>query len=261
MFGATGWRRRFQLTVEDMSRVGGPNGSMQPTGNRFKRNSQQRPSWYFKGGRIGEASLRVLPTAADFDPVIIQGVLTVIERWGCMAAKPQMGYGWIQLVSPPPLDVQQFVTRMQSTAAAQPSTASELPSIDKMFFAQVSAPDNGITATLNMKYDLRAAFRTAFNGDRTLRHWVCGYVRGKERQASKISFTQAVDGTVRVWGWIPDRIPVQGITRDQVVSQINTTLAAYGSINSWREFDSVRDSIGRQSDKVAFLTSLLEERP
>lgn len=259
-FGATGWARRFRLMIEDRTISGGPDNVKQPTGNRFKSNGQQRPSWYFKGGRTGELELRIAPTAAGCDPILVQGVLALIERCGGLAAKPQLGYGWIELVSGPLLEIGQFVSKVQSIAGSQPGTASGLPSLDKMFFAQVSSPDIGIAATLNMKYDLRGAFRSTFIGNRTLRHWVCGSVRGNERRASKISFTQAVDGVVRVWGWIPDRIPGQGITRDQVVGQINATLTAYGTVSSWREFDSARDTVSRQSDIAAFLRSLLEER-
>jgi len=258
MFGATGWARRFRLTIEDRTGAGGPDGTKQPTGNRYKGDGKTRPSWYFKGGRIGELTIKIVPTASDFDPVGILGPLVLIERWGGLGAKPQLGYGQIKIESAPSLDPDEFARGVQTIAATQPGTRPDLPSLDRMFFAEMQAPDAGVTATLNVKYDLRAAFRTAFDGNQTLRHWVCGSVRGEQRQASKISISQAVNGAVRVWGWIPENVPA-GATRDQVVDKIRAALEVYGTLRYWREFDSGRDSLGRQRDIAAYLISLLEE--
>ena len=258
MFGATGWARRFRLIVQDRTSQGGPQGSKQPAGNRFKRDGRTRPSWYFKGGREGDLELRIVPTGPDFDPAIIQGTLSLIERHGGLAAKPQLGYGWIEIASAPSFSVSAFVEKLRSTAAQQPTANGDLPSLDTMFFAQLQVPESGLTPTLNLRYDLRSVFRSAFNGDRRLRPWVCGYVRGNERQASKINVTQAVDSVVRVWGWIPNNTPVQGVGRDEVVDQIQATLGAYGTLKSWREFDSERDSVNRFSENKGYLAHLLE---
>ncbi|MFQ5874203.1 MAG: hypothetical protein ACE5JL_10430, partial [Dehalococcoidia bacterium] len=169
-----------------------------------------------------------------------------------------LGYGWIEIVSAPSFSVSAFVEKLRSTAAQQSAANGDLPSLDTMFFAQLQVPESGLTPTLNLRYDLRSVFRSAFNGDRRLRHWVCGYVRGNERQASKINVTQAVDSVVRVWGWIPNNTPVQGVGRDEVVDQIKATLGAYGTLESWREFDSERDSVKRFAEIKGYLAHLLE---
>jgi len=258
MFGATGWARRFRLLVHDRTASAGPTGARQPTGDRFKRDGRTRPSWYFNGGREGDLELRIVPTGPDFDPAIIQGTLSLIERHGGLAAKTQLGYGWIEIASAPSFNVTVFVSKLHSTAAEQPAANSDLPSLDTMFFAHLQVPESGLTPALNLKYDLRAAFRLAFNGDQRLRHWVCGHVRGNERRASKISITQAVDGTARVWGWIPDRVPVKGVTRGQVIEQIRATVQTYGTVQSWREFDAAQDTAGRHTRIDDYLASLLE---
>lgn len=259
MFGATGWARRFRLIINDRTASAGPTGARQPTGDRFKRDGKTRPSWYFNGGREGGLELRIVPTGPDFDPAIIQGTLSLIERHGGLAAKPQLGYGWIEIASAPSFSVTAFVDKLRSTAAEQPAANGDLPSLNTMFFAQLQVPESGLTATLNLKHDLRAAFRSAFNGNQRLRHWVCGYVRGNnERRASKISITQAVNGTIRVWGWIPGRVPVKEVTRSQVIEQISATVQTYGTVQTWREFDSARDTAGRHTRIDEYLASLLE---
>jgi len=263
LFGATGWRRRFRMLVTDRTASSGPNGALQPTGNRYKRDGKARPSWYFKGGRTGRLELRFVPTTSDFDPILLHGTVKLITRWGGLAAKPQLGYGLTEIVSQSvSFEPSRFVTAISELAALQPAgSPTTLPSLDRMFFAEIDTPDRGVTATLNMKYDVRAAFRQAFGNNQRLRHWVCGYVRGNERQASKISYSQAVGGGVRIWGWIPDNVPVSGVTRDQVIEQIRNTLSAYGTVSQWREFDSHRDTTGRETDFMTFLASLLEDRP
>ena len=220
MFGATGWARRFRLTVEDRTSSGGPTHPQRPTGDRYKRDGRTRPAWYFKGGREGDLELRIVPANDDFDPITIRGTLSLIERHGSLAAKPQLGYGWIGIASAPCFDAATFVGNMRSIAAEQSGTGSDLPSLDTMFFAQLEVGRSGLAPTLNLRYDLRAAFRSASNNSQRLRHWVCGYVCGNERQASKISITQAVDGALRIWGWIPDHTPVKGVTRDEIVESI-----------------------------------------
>jgi hypothetical protein len=111
-----------------------------------------------------------------------------------------------------------------------------------------------------LRYDVRAKFRISFSNNQKLRHWVCGRVSG-DREASKIFFSQSVNGVMRVWGWLPD-LPTdfQRITRDQVIGEIKQTIADFGGIESWREFNSDRDTCGKQTDISAYLRSLLEER-
>ena len=254
LFGATGWRRRFRLVVRDTTRPDGPTGTHRPTGDRFKRDGKTRPSWYFNNGpgRGGTITVSVIPLASDFDPNVILGLFELIELHAGLAAKTQLGYGWIKIGKSPSLNVPAFVQAMQSAAAARPGDSEGLPSLKEMFFAQIETKDQGITATLNLKYDFRAAFRNAFGGNKTLRHSICGTVKDG-RQASKISLSQAVNGTMRVWGWIPEDLRVPNVTRSQVVDEIKATIKIFGALKSWREYDP------SQVDGATFLTSLLEK--
>jgi hypothetical protein len=246
----------------------GPTGEQTTSGSRFKPGStteqSTRPVWYFSNGpgRGGTVSLTVIPLATEFDPRVILGPLQLIERHASLAAKTQLGYGWMHFTSEqtPAFAAAQFASGMHAIAAAHPCPNSGLPALDEMFFAQVKSPDGGITATLNLRYDLREAFRSAFSGDQTLRHFICGVVKGKDRQASKFCCSQEVNGIMRVWGWIPHELPVQGVTRDQVVNEVWTTIAKCGrTIQGWREFNSSRDTVSPgQTDRVAFLASLLQ---
>ena len=84
-----------------------------------------------------------------------------------------------------------------------------------------------------------------------------GTVKG-QRQAGKISISQVVDGTMKVWGWVPDKLPGNGVSRDDVVQAIYDTANTYGQISRWWEFNASRDS-RPLDDPREFLSSLLEE--
>jgi len=265
-FGATGWARRFRLIVSDSTRAEGQTQTLRATGNRLGRPAkdgrQQAPSWYFNNGqgRGGEFDLKVIPTDPNFDPMIIYGVLKLIEQHAGLAAKTQMGYGRIQVQPGNDFDPVQFVQKMQDIATQQPTSpeTAELPAFTDMFFAQIKPQEQGLTATVNLKFDVRAAFRESFGNNQTLRHWVCGSVQGNNRQASKIQTGQAIDGVMAVWGWIPQQLPVINVTREQVIDEIKKTIAGYGSIVYWHEFNSNRDTLARHTDRTIFLNTLLQ---
>ena len=269
IFGATGWKRRFRLLVEDSSTAGGPTGTHQPTGARYtKGGPPKRPTWYFNGGRIGTVVLSIISLDSDFDPLLILGLLKLIEKNAAMAAKPQLGYGIVKLIDAPTLDVDAFLKEITHRLQQPWSNNQNEPSLAEMFFAEVT-PDSRNQATavqtmLNLKYDLRAAFRTAPTGlippDLTmLRHFICGKEQpDEERQASKIAISQPIGGRLRIWGWIPSSLPVRGTSQSSVVDIIYGTLSGFGTVNRWRKFQSLHDPIKLLNMK-GFLKSLLEE--
>ncbi len=253
IFGATGWKRRFRLVMTGSVNEAGPGSKNQTTGNRYKKNSQEHPAWYFKGkGRAGNIHLTLTSLNPAFDPTHLLGPLFLAAEYGGVAAKNQMGYGWVVVDHAPPFSPLDFINSIYlSTNYSSP----DLPSFDKMFFAELETNDRDIKATLNLKYDIRNTFRTTFTSE-TLRHFICGTVHG-ERMASKIFMTQEVDGKMRVWGWIPEQLPVPTISRESILSALHSTIGKYGAISKWREFSSQRDTLAPgQSDTKAFFVSL-----
>jgi CRISPR-associated protein Cmr1 len=253
VFGATGWKRRFRLSVSGQMEGSGPTTHQQPTGNRYKRDGRTPPSWYFKGpGQSGEFTISITPSSREFNPILITGLLKLINGYGGLAAKTQMGYGWIEFTETPEFDPDHFLKNIHISAG---SPDAKLPALENMFFCELETTDHGITAVLNAKFDVRELFRESLDNT-DLRHFVCGTVKGT-RQGSKIFISQAVNDRMRVWGWIPHQLPVRGYTRPQVVGEIHATLSKYGKISGWREFNSPRDlKTPHISDPRKFLVSL-----
>lgn len=261
LFGATGWARRFRLVIEDRTRADGPVGAFGADGQPVSRRGRDRPpgpTWYFPGpGRSGSFSLSIVPLAPDLDPNLLLGILTLIERHAALGARTQLGYGRIQLEDAPTLDVPAFVASLRQAAEEMPAPSAGLPALDEMFFARIETRKQPLAAVLGLRRDLRASFRTAFGGNRELRHFICGTVAGG-RQASKVSCSQAVQGVVHVWGWIPQALP--HASRDAVMDHIARTLASLGHVRSWREYGSPRDTVlPSPPDRAAFVASLLQK--
>ena len=92
LFGATGWRRRFRLKVaEDNTK---PAWNPPPDMLNVRPPDRTR-GWYLPPGQMGTFTLRF-----DGDDEILQELAALflfLERWGGLGAKPQLGYGVVEI--------------------------------------------------------------------------------------------------------------------------------------------------------------------
>ena len=276
VFGATGWSRRFRLTVEEQTSRPTPNRELFTDGSRFKVNGKDRPIWYFKGGLDNDIELKVIPLSPGFDTNLILGIFKLIEKRASLAAKSQLGYGFIQIQSSiPAFDYEAFIksvtenlNRCVSEQTAQ--NQSSYPNLKNFFFAELAVPlkpgQYAVTPLLNLKYDIRKAFRpkpkpTETNQERDLRHFVCGTTSG-ELISSKIFMSQVVGGKMRVWGWLPDQMQVFNVhtkkremanyyNRENAMAVIRAEINKFGKLSAWKEFAAT-------DDPKQYLKSLLE---
>lgn len=159
-------------------------------GQRFKKrrnptDPQRKPSWFFTNGQEGSIGFAVVPLARDFDSALILGLLRLISNHTGLAAKAQLGYGTVQIVSSSqPFDDEKFSKNVKDAAKERPAPRNRLPNVDEMFFARVQAPSatlaesqGALVAALNLKFDLRATFRQPPNEKPELRHSLFGLSR------------------------------------------------------------------------------------
>ena len=111
-----------------------------------------------------------------------------------------------------------------------------------MFFAKVRVDQAYATEseTFNFKYDLREMFRQSFK-DNHLRHIIMGTVHEKVHQGAKIIISHPyVNGTIRLWGWIPCPDPL----RNEILCKIYGLLEdTYGDgFIDWLDFDPDKHS-------------------
>lgn len=94
LFGATGWRRRFRLTIVDDQTQSAWTPDTQTLNVRPPGRNR---GWFLPPGRMGSLTLRLDGDKETLDR--LAALFLFLERWGNLGAKPQLGYGLFQLAS------------------------------------------------------------------------------------------------------------------------------------------------------------------
>ena len=94
VFGATGWRRRFQLVVEEDRTV----PLWEPGDEMLNiRPPDRNRGWFLPPGRMGKLRLRL--TGNDEVLSLLSTLFLFLEKWGNIGAKPQLGYGIFEIIN------------------------------------------------------------------------------------------------------------------------------------------------------------------
>ncbi|MEX0268238.1 type III-B CRISPR module RAMP protein Cmr1 [Leptolyngbyaceae cyanobacterium UHCC 1019] len=309
IFGAEGQKRRFRLEVQEVQ-ISDAVIQHPIQANRSYTNNQGKsktPTWYFPDPtqkdvrplppntpKIGTFILKIQSLNPDFKPEIIGGLIQFMAEWSALGARPQMGFGVIQ-VEGSRIDTQPLCNWLKAIKSEY--KYPELPSLQNIFLAQIQPKESNSSFkeqdTFNLKYDLRQLFRTEeskttqtriqnqggrkdlilkkdrkdnnvteSNDNKDLRHFIMGTVED-DRMAAKIKISRAYDNDklMRVWGWVPEAAAVYNNDwdRGRIVDKIYQHLIANYTLHDWREMNSERDTVtANQADVQAFLRSLLQ---
>lgn len=263
VFGATGWRRRFRLTILDNTTPDSLVGSRAKANRSYTDGGKTHtPTWYFRDNqsdkpRSGNLTIQTQSLAPEFPPAVIAGLIQFIADWTAIGARAQMGFGMIE-VENSRINTQPLYDWLIPIAGNH--TYTKLPSLQNIFLARISPKNSGNFSeqdTFNLKYDLRQLFSGQQNSD--LRHFIMGTVRGK-RTAAKVKMSRPYNNQIRVWGWIPERAKVyrNPWNRDAIVGAIHKHLKTNYTLQVWREMNSPRDTVTpNNGDALAFLRGLL----
>jgi CRISPR-associated protein Cmr1 len=290
LFGAEGQKRRFRLdVVQDRIQSDETVSSeikLQPYQYQYKdKHGQEQtgtrtPTWYFPKKnddkpKAGTFSIQIQSLHPSFKTEVIGGLIQFIADWSALGARPQMGFGVIQ-VEGNCIDMQALYDCLKKVEGEH--KYPELPSLHNIFLAKIQPKDSNKAFTekdtFNLKYDLRNSFRAqAGKPDNLsqLRHFILGAAPDDKkdnktedkRMAAKIKISRAYedDKLMCVWGWVPGEAEVykNGWSREKVVDKIYNHLTDKYTLHSWREINSTRDcKTPNVSDGKIFLHSLLK---
>lgn len=258
VFGATGWRRRFRLTIIEGSDVTDASIQHPIKANRthtYTGGKPRTPTWYFPHQpKKGSFTIHLQSLAPGFPVDVIAGLIQFTADWAAIGARPQMGFGVIESVNGQ-LDTRPLYDWLVPIAGNY-RVDPQLPSLQNLFLARIRLQNATEQDTFNLKYDLRRLFAK----DKPLRHYIMGTTNGG-RMAAKVKMSRPYgDGRMRVWGCIPEQADVYGGSwdRNAVVNAICQHLSAKYTLQVWREMNSPRDPVTPNSgDARAFLRSLL----
>lgn len=308
IFGATGWKHRFRLEVQDVQVFDAPIQHPIKANRTYTDDSgkQKTPTWYFPDPtkkevkpqppntpKIGTFTIKIQSLHPNFKPEVMGGLIQFIADWSVLGARPQMGFGVIQVMDDnfsksirlDPHPLYDWLKEVKGECKYP-----ELPSLQNIFLAQIQPKDSNTSFTekdtFNLKYDLRQCFRANKEAnkskgkhkdlilradkdkdknkkkdkDEDLRHCIMGT---NERIAAKVKVSRPYenDKLMRVWGWIPEEADIykNGWNREKVVDVIYQYLIANYTLHIWREMNSTRDAVTpNKADAQAFLRSLLQ---
>jgi len=258
VFGATGWRRRFRLTILDQTQPDTSSPKQIGADRPINPKTNRKPTWWFPDHpRSGNLTIQIQSLAQDFPAEVIGGLLQFMADWAALGARAQMGFGIVEPVSGR-IDTRQLYDWLVATTGSHKNSDPALPSLQNLFLARIQLQHATDQDTFNLKYDLRQLFAGKKNVD--LRHFIMGTVKGG-RMAAKVKVSRPYDGLMRVWGWIPQKANVyQGSwDREAVVNAMHNHLQIHYNLQVWREINSPRDTVApSNSDVQVFLQSLLE---
>jgi CRISPR-associated protein Cmr1 len=262
LFGATGWRRRFRLSINDTTQAAinvSDKIALSSYSYKDKSGKPKTPTWYFTDKpRKGNIIIKIHSLDPSVRAEVVAGLVQFVSDWTAIGARAQMGFGVVQIQGDR-VDTVPLYNHLEACQGSKPY--SEMPSLNNMFLARIKVTNQHIQETFNLKYDLRALFR----GNTTVRHFIMGTVDkkspvGPERMAAKIKMSHPYsDGLMRVWGWVPELPQGVEMSRNDVISEIHNHLTNHYTIKCWREMNSDRDTqTKQQTDASAFLRSLLQ---
>lgn len=260
VFGATGWRRRFRLTVTDEEQLQNRYvGDIEA--NRAAGGGGGNATWYFDGQKgvsnnpalaehkpkAGRFTLRLddLDSRAGddhFDLEVIAGLLQFMADWAGIGARNQMGFGRFRILGP-----RQDTRPLYDYLAARPHDHDDptLPSLNDFFFAVAHSRTDDKREAFDLKADLRALFiDPASSGpNRNMRHHIMGTIKG-DGIAAKVKMSWPVERELRVWGWLPSVPSLYGPewSREAVGDAIRDELQANWALSQWHEVDTPRNT-------------------
>lgn len=278
IFDATGYRRRFRLTLGEKTieaahventklpskrhPVIGPDG--QPVLDSSGQPKTKVPEWFFKSSPVaGSVALRITPLHKEFDVALISDLLGFMAKWGALGARAQMGFGVVKITGGETNGdaLSEFLTKHKGSHGGQ-----GLPALHQMFFARVACRQPGTLLTAEHTFLLKYDIRRLFNGDDALRHHIMGWVQPKSehRIGAKIHMSRPYRGnsSLRLWGWVPD-LSLQGQERHRERDVLQKIFSYFSSgpfrLESWREWNSARDPNRDGESRVDFFDRLRKE--
>lgn len=263
IFGATGWKRRFRLSVKESeiydAIIQHPIEAERVYETQGKKHT---PAWCFPSfpntkpntPKSGSFEIQIQSLYGDFPSDVIMGLIQFIADWGVLGARAQMGFGVIE-----PIDDRWDTGPLYKwlVATADNQEYCEWPSLRNVFFTQIKMQNVREVDTFNLKYDLRQLF----SANQDVRHFIMGTTAGDNKMAAKVKISRPYgDGQIRIWGWIPEKAGCYDNewNREKIVEVIHNHLIHEYDLETWREFNSPRDTATVNiTDPREFLQSLL----
>jgi len=232
VFGATGWRRRFNLSIIN------DNTELTWKGEMLNvRPPDRSHGWFLSAGRVGSFTLKI---HGDSDVIArLASLLLFLEEWGAIGAKSQLGYGFFKINNSD--EIREYA--MDWSKISNQVDLSGLPNLCQFtFFRYIFKPsrddwwkrvggmkrllDNPKTASklsqlaqmgiIPVPPAIKNQWRyVEWSAPFSAKRWIFG-TSDQEKMKSKISISWAYSEkdmwVVRGWAWLPEEERIKGGT-------------------------------------------------
>ncbi len=227
IFGATGWKHRFRLTVNEVNKE---NLDWQPSVGLKITPPDRTRGWFLNPGWLGTATLTLHGDSEILAK--LHTLLRFVEAWGSLGARPQLGYGAFRIqeikAAPPPFPYEVYGDQPPSDQPDlrtftffklrfTPKTTTwwhMVPGIKELRTKRDSwteleqlAEQGMVPTTPALKNYLR--YHQQWSSP-ALPHWLFGTIRqGDDRIRSKVTFSWAYrliesdEWEIRGWMYLP----------------------------------------------------------
>ena len=268
VFGATGWRRKFRLSLHQESDLKNAKISSEVRLNNRQysdsKANQRTPTWYFRDPisshsqpntpKEGTLGVEIWSLDSSFNPNIIAGLMQFIADWGALGARAQMGFGVIQLTGDR-VNMQTLYDWLIARTGNE--TYPTLPSLRNIFLARISPSDDQQQFTEQSPFILKYDLRRLFADNQALRHFIMGTVKG-QRIAAKVKMSRPYNNQIRLWGWIPEKAGeyLNSWNREKIVNTIYQHLNEKYRLQLWRGMNPTSNKDTMRKDALDFLQEL-----
>lgn len=245
LFGATGWKHRFRLTVNEEQL------DWQPTVTLKITPPDRTRGWFLSPGWLGTVTLTL---HGDRETLAkLHALLRFMEAWGSLGARPQLGYGAFRILEikdEPPLstyevygneplsdqpDLRTFTFFKLRFTPKSSTWWHSVPGIQELRTRRDSwteleqlAKQGMVPTTPALKNHLRYHHQWS---SQALRHWLFGTIRqGDNRIRSKVAFSWAYrldnsdEWEIRGWVYLPQDTDGQRF-KDEVLKEFKDKLS------------------------------------
>ncbi|PPT07392.1 CRISPR-associated RAMP Cmr1 [Geitlerinema sp. FC II] len=228
IFGATGWKRKFRLSVDDIQEI----SNWQRQSLKITPQGRTR-GWFLNPGWLGTFTLSLQGNSETLSKLYL--LLRFMEAYGSLGARPQLGYGTFYIVDVKNLpetrttnffpdkepigkfpefpDLQTFTFFKLRFTPRKPTWWQTVPGIrelrgkrDSWTELEQLAKNGTIPTTPALKNYIRYGHHWS---SPTIPHWLFGTIRREEKLRSKVTFSWAyrVQNTdeweIRGWMYLP----------------------------------------------------------
>lgn len=230
-FGATGWKRRFRLSV---------NGAFEPAWRTGRSLNIKPPGrsrgWHLNAGGVNDFDLVLTGEPRSLET--IRALILFLEQWGNLGARPQLGYGAFQVAEVIQDETKEVGPLFIGNQDNGNRPLSDLPDLRCFTFYKLRfSPRSpkwwcnvpGLQSLRGQRGDWPVLEELAGRGmvpvspalknhlrferewsSHALPHWLFGTLKGNERSRSKINFSWAYrmdhsdEWVIRGWVYLPE---------------------------------------------------------